>query len=317
MRPDFGNERVVELCPPRCTKPQEGFYAHVPLDLPLSAPAFIGRCAMSLPIQNLINERCRDLGLSRSELVVRCGYKNISKGIRRLDEVYEGDLEKAVSLLLGLPKALELSPDIVQQAFDETIRQIAAEADARYRASFSPCAYLLGTSDRPSQIFNFGLTGGADRWLKIPLDLSQPPESYAEQALSVVRKTPVVEFFGATTGFIVNYTPDHAVRFAPKPRRGFAYNNLRIPDACCTHANLARHLDWVNSKRHASASPVWLFAGIWWSLTIGFRVARSSVAPAISSFFPSALTQSRATVSGDESVSGVSGGPNPYGALSR
>ena len=55
-------------------------------------------------------------------------------------------------------------------------------------------------------------------WLKIPLDLSQPPESYAEQALSVVRKTPVVEFFGATTGFIVNYTPDHAVRFDLKGR---------------------------------------------------------------------------------------------------
>ena len=37
--------------------------------------------------------------------------------------------------------------------------------------------------------------------------------SYAAQALAVVRKTPEVKFFGPTTGFIVNYTPDHAVRF--------------------------------------------------------------------------------------------------------
>jgi hypothetical protein len=44
-------------------------------------------------------------------------------------------------------------------------------------------------------------------------DPSRPPVSYAGQALSVVRRTPFVEFFGATTGFIVNYTPDHAVRF--------------------------------------------------------------------------------------------------------
>jgi len=33
------------------------------------------------------------------------------------------------------------------------------------------------------------------------------------QALAVPRKTPVVHFFGPTTGFIVNYTPDYAVRF--------------------------------------------------------------------------------------------------------
>ncbi len=52
-----------------------------------------------------------------------------------------------------------------------------------------------------------------ERWLKIPLDISEPPITYAEQALAVVRKTPVVQFFGPTTGFIVNYTPDHAVRF--------------------------------------------------------------------------------------------------------
>jgi hypothetical protein len=168
---------------------------------------------MSLPIQNLINERCRELDLRRTELVVRCGYKNTSKGLRRLDQVNTGDLEKAVSLLRGLPKALQLSPEIVQGAVDETIRQIAAEADARYRASFEPHGYLLGTSDRPSQIFTFGLTGGPERWLKIHLDLSQPPLSDAAQALTVVRKTPVMQFFGGTTGFIVNYTPDHAVRF--------------------------------------------------------------------------------------------------------
>jgi hypothetical protein len=76
------------------------------------------------------------------------------------------------------------------------------------RASFKPAAYLLGSSNRPSQIFIFGLTGGTERWLKIPLDTSQSPVTYTEQALAVVRKTPTVQFFGPTTGFIVNYTPD-------------------------------------------------------------------------------------------------------------
>jgi hypothetical protein len=171
----------------------------------------MSKTKLALPI--LITERCQELGLGRKELVERSGYKNISKGLRRLDQVYAGDLDRVGALLRGLPKALDLSPEKVQQAIDETIRQIAAEADAIWRGSFEPAAYLLGTSDRPSQIFIFGITGGAERWLKIPIDLSQPPVSYAVQALEVVRRTPVVEFFGTATGFIVNYTPDHAVRF--------------------------------------------------------------------------------------------------------
>ena len=166
-----------------------------------------------LPLPRLITRRCRELDLSRRELVQRCGYKNISKGLRRLDQVCAGDLARASSLLRALPQALDLSPDAMQQAIDETIGKIAAEADALWRASFRPAAYLLGTDDRPSQIVFFGITGGAERWLKIPLDCSQPPVSYAVQALAVVQRTPVVRFFGPTTGFIVNYTPDHAVRF--------------------------------------------------------------------------------------------------------
>jgi hypothetical protein len=43
--------------------------------------------------------------------------------------------------------------------------------------------------------------------------MSKPPITYSEQALAVVRKTSVVQFFGRATGFIINYTPDHAVRF--------------------------------------------------------------------------------------------------------
>jgi hypothetical protein len=119
-----------------------------------------------------------------------------------------------------LPEALEVSRDIVDTDIHETSdrievaeRKAAAERDALWRTSFKPHAYLLETDTRPSSIVIFGVTGGPERWLKIPLDLSRPPLSYAVQARSVVRETPVVPFFGFTTGFIVNYTTDHAVRF--------------------------------------------------------------------------------------------------------
>ena len=44
------------------------------------------------------------------------------------------------------------------------------------------------------------ITGGADRWLKISLDLSQPPVTCAVQALDIVRQTPTITFFRPTTG---------------------------------------------------------------------------------------------------------------------
>jgi hypothetical protein len=106
-----------------------------------------------LPLTILIRQRSQELGLSRSELVQRCGYKNISKGLRRLDQVYGGEFDKAGALLGKIPEALNLSPETIQEAIDATTRQIAAEADALFRASFKPAAYLLGSTDRPSQIF--------------------------------------------------------------------------------------------------------------------------------------------------------------------
>lgn len=41
----------------------------------------------------LIESRSRDLGQSRAELVRRPGFKNIAKGMRRLDSLLAGDLE--------------------------------------------------------------------------------------------------------------------------------------------------------------------------------------------------------------------------------
>jgi hypothetical protein len=46
-----------------------------------------------LPIHVLIEERKSALGLKASGLAQRCGYANLSKGIRRLNELSAGRLE--------------------------------------------------------------------------------------------------------------------------------------------------------------------------------------------------------------------------------
>ncbi len=176
--------------------------------------------SIKLAIETLVLERSAALRLSRPELVRRAGFRNVAKGLRRLDELCAGELKSTASLIAGFPAALELPPEVIAYAVRQTEQQIAEarriaeeEEEAAWRARFRPCAYLVGTKERPSSITLYGITGGADRWLKIPLDVSQPPVTYASQALEIVRKTPTVTFFGPTTGFIVNYDPDKAVRF--------------------------------------------------------------------------------------------------------
>jgi hypothetical protein len=173
-----------------------------------------------LAIEALILDRSKALGLSRPDLVRRAGFKNVAKGLRRLDELCGGELKTTASLIAGLPAALELPPDVITDTIRKTVQQLdeaariaEEEREAAWRKSFRPGAYLLGTETRPTQITIYGMTGGSERWLKIPLDLSQPAVTFAVQAFSVASRTPVVTFFGKTIGFIVNYTPDFAVRF--------------------------------------------------------------------------------------------------------
>ncbi len=61
-----------------------------------------------LPITALISNRCDELGLRPAEVVRRCGYKNISKGVRRLESVTQGDFKGNDALIQALPAALEV-----------------------------------------------------------------------------------------------------------------------------------------------------------------------------------------------------------------
>ena len=64
-----------------------------------------------LPIQALVEARSNELGLPRSELARRCGFKNINKGLRRIDQLLGGDLNSpyAEMIFATLPTALNVN----------------------------------------------------------------------------------------------------------------------------------------------------------------------------------------------------------------
>jgi hypothetical protein len=163
-----------------------------------------------------------ELGLSRGEFAKRLGYKNIAKGIRRIDVLCDGDLEGTKHFLDVLPQALETSAETVKRAFEQTVREIELaekqEAEARdkiWRENFCPHAIILTERTVPSPIFVAAMIG-VEKLLRIDLDGTQGPVSFMKQVLD--RLPEGVPAFGKTIGFVINYSPDKAVRFDPNGR---------------------------------------------------------------------------------------------------
>ena len=88
-----------------------------------------------LAIATLIRSRMTELGLSRGEFAKRLGYKNIAKGIRRIDALCEGDIEGTKQFLDVLPQALETSAETVKRALDQTVRRTRIGREARSRSA--------------------------------------------------------------------------------------------------------------------------------------------------------------------------------------
>jgi hypothetical protein len=175
-------------------------------------------------VNRLITERCRELGLSRSELVRRARYKNISKGLRRLDELLAGNLAKATALIKAFPEALDLPKEAVLQAVQDTLRQLEdrerrrSEAeDMAYRAGFKPHAVILSERSIPWPMFVAAVIG-VERILRIDFDPNATPLQFARLALQGVNRraaewSGVLPAYGKPIGFVVNYSPDSAVMF--------------------------------------------------------------------------------------------------------
>jgi len=158
-----------------------------------------------------------ELGLSRGEFAKRLGYKNLAKGIRRIDALCDGDIEGTKQFLDVLPQALQTSAETVKLALDQTVREIELaekqEAGARdkiWRENFRPHAIILTEQTVPSPIFVAAIIG-VEKLLSIDLDATQGPVSFVRQALD--RLPEGVPAFGKPIGFVINYSPDQAVRF--------------------------------------------------------------------------------------------------------
>jgi hypothetical protein len=176
-----------------------------------------------LPIATLVSGRCKELSLRPVELIRRCGYKNVSKGLRRLEHFCQGNFTGSDTLIRTLPAALDVPDEAIRKAVEDTQRQIHEAKEAAWRAAFVPHAVILTESERPTQLF-VAIFIGIERLRRVNFDLSESPTTYIQQALDGLRhklqrwklqgwKSDQIPTFGRPESVIVNYATDRAVRF--------------------------------------------------------------------------------------------------------
>jgi len=171
-----------------------------------------------LPINTLVSNRCRELGLRPVELIRRCGYQNISKGLRRLEHFCQGNFTGSDTLIRTLPAALDVPDEAVRKAVEDTQRQIHEAEEAAWRAAFIPHAIVMTERSFP-QPLHIACILGIERLRRVDFDLSESPVTFIQQALEGVRqklarwKSDQIPTFGRPESVIVNYSPDRAVLF--------------------------------------------------------------------------------------------------------
>ena len=119
------------------------------------------------PIGEVIRHQLARLEISKPELVERWGYCNVAKGLRRLDEIAQGRLVPESNHLTKLAGALELPLHTLVMAIGALQEKKRIAERATDPGAFYPDGYLIGAEKHPTSITIYGITGGAERWLKI------------------------------------------------------------------------------------------------------------------------------------------------------
>lgn len=205
----------------------------------------------------LIDEMCRQ-GISRAQLASRIGYKNITKGLRRLDHIVGGGEDQVV--LQKIARTLEIHPDALERALAETQAEQATEQaeserqrEAHLRAIFHPIINVETEYRRPSPL-HIGIMF-FDTLKRIHLPGSILKRSFDHQLAWAMQAVPKhydakggkAPSFGKITGYAFRFSYDEAILLdvtgkivdehapaTPDPEMYLAVGRTRMPASLFT-----------------------------------------------------------------------------------
>jgi hypothetical protein len=104
-------------------------------------------------IETFISNCCSELVLRHSDLIRGAGYKDVSKGMRRLEQLYAGDVSKGQTLIRALPAVLAVPAETVNKVVEDTQQQLRETENEAWRRLFKPHAIILTEHYRPQTMF--------------------------------------------------------------------------------------------------------------------------------------------------------------------
>lgn len=171
--------------------------------------------ASSYPISNLLHRLTQQYGPSPTEFIVRLGYRNIERGLLRLQSWIEsGDgypriIRQIAATYPAIAAELDFAIDktrAIKKTESEAgfLEQCKAEAD-----NFHPFLHVQGEKTVPNGITLFGVSGGHRRWttIEIPKSTLDLPLEEQLKHLPELMQGYLKEhnghcpFFGQATGF--------------------------------------------------------------------------------------------------------------------
>jgi hypothetical protein len=170
-----------------------------------------------MEFEELIESQLRSTRQRRSQLTARWGYKNPTKGLRRLDELEAGYFSATEAQLEGLAAALEVERNALDAAIAETRERQRRDEESsrladyeRWCERFTPHALGVPANERPRQIFVVAIVGPR-RLLEVPFEKSAPEDEWPDLVAKALPDGVVG--FGRLGGFVINYEPRRGALF--------------------------------------------------------------------------------------------------------
>ncbi len=194
------------------------------------------------PIKKFVNDRIKELGISKNEVVRRTGYTNLTKGLRRLEQ-FLINTDTAGLVAPSLHKALEIPFCELEAKVSETRKIIAEEYEESLRQreivereAYAPHLALFMEYVVPTQICICGFMGGdRNRFVFFSKNFNELPTK--EQGLLIQEKVNfamnrfeqkgTVRFFGKIQWFVLSRYYDES----QQDRTVYDLEAKLIPDA--------------------------------------------------------------------------------------
>lgn len=161
-------------------------------------------------IEAFVKAQMTELALTRGQLGQRLGH-NSNKALKKLDSLIKEANPKQVDFIHRLAVALEVPFKVMMDIVEKQYQIDVKAADLSYRANFKPHAIWTTQNSRPTSI-SMACLINAPAKLRLPFPEDLKAEAYIGYCQSNV--PDVVPFYGAVTGFTINFSPDDSVVFS-------------------------------------------------------------------------------------------------------